>query len=179
MQFTYCPVCGTELVAQERFGEVRQCCPRSECGYIFFLDPKVVAVVLVEQAGQILLGRRNHDPGKGLWSFPSGYVNRGEVVEEAARREVKEETNLDVKVLGLLGVYSESDTPNVLIVYRASIGAASAELKPQAEEVQELGFFDLDALPQLAFSFDRRILGDWAAARARDESKLSVRVGEE
>jgi 8-oxo-dGTP diphosphatase len=159
-QFKFCPRCATPLSEQTRFGAVRQICPN--CDFIFFADPKVVTVVLIEQAGKILLGKRNIEPGLGLWSFPSGYVNRGEAVELAAVREVKEETNLDVRLTGLLGVYSEMDNPIILIVYRAEIINDLSELQADIDEVSELAFFDLKHLPELAFPFDKRILEDWA-----------------
>lgn len=164
-QLKYCPVCSKPLVEEARFGAVRQCCPDRECGFIFFLDPKVVAVVLIEHQGRVLLGKRNHDPGKGLWSFPSGYVNRGEKLEEAAVREVKEETNLDVQLTSLLGVYSEAGSPNILTVYRAALLNGIGTLQPQADEVLELAFFSLDDLPALAFPFDHNILADWATGK--------------
>ncbi len=160
--FKFCPVCGAPLELRARFGAERLCCTNQACGFIYFLDPKLVAVALVEQAGRILLGRRNHNPGKGRWSFPSGYVNRGEQVEDAARREVKEETGLDVRLGGLLNVYSEPGSPNVLLVYLAFPLDLSQPLVAQPEEVQALDYFDLNNLPELAFPYDRQILADWS-----------------
>lgn len=166
-EITYCPRCGKKLIEQERFGAIRQTCPDRACGFIHFLDPKVVAVVLVEHAGKLLLGRRNIDPGKGLWSFSGGYVNRGERVEAAALREVKEETNLDIELGDLLGVYSEVGNPVVLIVYRGH--AASIEkLRPQDDEVMELAFFSPNAIPELAFPYDDNIVAAWIKARNLD-----------
>lgn len=67
----------------------------------------MLVAVVVRREGKFLLGRRNIDPGKGMWSFFGGYVDRGEKVEDAAIPEVKEETNLDVQLEGLIGIYSE------------------------------------------------------------------------
>ena len=66
----------------------------SACGAVFFLDPKVVAGVITELDGRVVMIRRNLEPGLGRWTFPAGFVDRGEVVEEAAAREVKEETGV-------------------------------------------------------------------------------------
>jgi 8-oxo-dGTP diphosphatase len=166
-EITFCPRCGTKLIEQEKFGELRQVCPDANCGFIHFLDPKVVAVVLVEHQGQLLLGRRAIDPGRGLWSFSGGYVNRGERVEAAALREVKEETNLDIELGDLLGVYSEEENPVILIVYR---GRASTieNLRPQDNEVMELAFFSPAEIPALAFPFDENIVAAWLKAREKD-----------
>ncbi len=161
MELKYCPKCATELEMRERFGALRQSCPNPDCGFVFFLDPKVVTVVLIEHEGRIMLGRRNIEPAKGEWSFFGGYVNRGEKVEAAAIREMLEETNLKVELTGLLGVYSQTDHPYVLLAYQAALVSDIKELRPQEEEVMEVGFFAPNEVPPLAFLFDQRILADW------------------
>jgi ADP-ribose pyrophosphatase YjhB (NUDIX family) len=122
----------------------------------------------VTHQDKILLGKRNINPGKGMWSLPGGYVNRTEKVEAAAIREIKEETNLDIKLAtdDLLGVYSATGNPHVLIVYQTQLaGPEIAQLANQPEEVSELAFFGLDALPSLAFMFEEQILADWSKRR--------------
>jgi ADP-ribose pyrophosphatase YjhB (NUDIX family) len=66
-----------------------------------------VAAVVFDGAGRVLLGRRADN---GLWGLPSGRVEAGETVEEAARREVREETGLRVEVMRLIGIYSEPES---------------------------------------------------------------------
>ena len=89
-------------------------------------------------------------------------MDRGEKVEEAAIREVKEETNLDVRLDELLGLYSEKDNPHVLIAYSASvINDDISSLAPQPDEISELAFFTPEEIPELAFPFDTQILRDW------------------
>jgi ADP-ribose pyrophosphatase YjhB (NUDIX family) len=157
----YCLVCGTPLEARHHEDRDRPTCP--SCGFIHYLDPKVaVAVILGDERG-VLLGRRCIDPGSGLWSFPAGYVNRGEVLEEAAVREVLEELGLAVRLTGLVGVYSERGEPVVLVVYAGHVEAG--EPKPDGREVSEVRRFGLDALPEdLAFPHDRQVLADWKRA---------------
>lgn len=157
--YLFCPLCATKLVEQHIYDAQRQTCPM--CGFINFLEPKLVAVVIVEFRGDFLLGRRIMDPGNGLWSFVGGYVNRGEKVEEAAIREVKEETNLDVQLNHLIGVYSERGNPHVVIAYQASIGDNDvSSMAPQENEVSELAFFSLQEMPELAFPVDEQIKQD-------------------
>jgi ADP-ribose pyrophosphatase YjhB (NUDIX family) len=166
LSFKYCPACGTLLVKRMVAGALRAAC--AACDFVAFADPKVVAVVVVEHAGQVLLGRRNMNPARGQWSFITGYVDRGEKVEDAARREVKEETNLEVRLDGLLGVYSATGRPHILIAYRASVSTAALRaLARQPEEVSELAFFSPDALPPLAFPGDYEIFADWRRAVAQ------------
>jgi 8-oxo-dGTP diphosphatase len=159
--YGYCLVCGTPLEARHQEDRERPTCP--SCGFIHYLDPKVaVAVILGDQDG-VLLGRRRIDPGAGLWSFPAGYVNRGEVLEEAAVREVLEELGLAVRLTGLVGVYSHRGEAVVLIVYSGEIEAG--EPRPDCHEVSEVRRFALDALPDdLAFQHDRAVLSDWKRA---------------
>jgi ADP-ribose pyrophosphatase YjhB (NUDIX family) len=158
--FKYCPVCATALIEKNINHVNRPFCPA--CGFILFLDPKLVVVVVVRHDDHFLLGKRNIEPGKGLWSFFGGYVDRGEKVEEAAIREVKEETGLDVQLEALIGIYSERENPHVLIVYQASIiNYQMSSLTMQPEEVSELAFFAREDLPILAFSIDQHILSDW------------------
>ena len=160
-EFGFCLQCGTPLESRLQEDRDRPTCPA--CGFIHYLDPKVaVAVVLGNREG-VLLGRRGIDPGSGLWSFPAGYVNRGELLEEAAVREVLEELGLAVHLTGLVGVYSERGTPVVLVVYAGEILAG--EPVPDGREVSEVRRFALDALPDdLAFPHDRRVLADWKRA---------------
>ena len=156
----YCPACASPMVEKHIFDAPRLTC--TKCDFIFFLNPKLVVVVVISYEGKLLLGKRNINPGKGKWSFVSGYVNRGEAVEDAAIREVKEETNLDVRLEKLIGVYSANGNPNVLVVYQASIvNNELSSLTAQDEEVSELTLFSLEELPELAFPFDNQILADW------------------
>jgi 8-oxo-dGTP diphosphatase len=153
----YCPLCATPLVERFVHDTNRFACP--ECSYILFPAPKLVAVVTVMYHGKVLLGRRNIGPCLGEWSFVSGYIDRGEKVEEAAIREVKEETNLDVQLERLIGIFSSRGNPYVILAFQASIvNDDLTALTAQPDEVSELAFFALDEMPPLAFPTDSAIL---------------------
>lgn len=156
----YCLHCGAALSVREVEGQPRPVC--AACGWVYYADPKVAVAVLVGRDGRILLNRRAIEPGLGRWSFPSGYVNRGEVLQEAARREVWEETSLEVEIGPLFGVYSERGNPVVLVVYTARETRGEPVAGP---EVSEVGWFAPDALPELAFPHDHEIVARWAASR--------------
>jgi len=115
----YCPQCGTKLEEQFIFGRTRAVCPG--CSYVHFEDPKVAVGVVVEKEGRIVLAKRGHEPNYGLWSFPSGFADAGEVLEDAARREVEEETGLSVRIDRLLGVYSTTGERVVFVAYAGSV----------------------------------------------------------
>jgi len=153
---TYCHRCGEPLGEEHVAGALRPKC--GSCGAVVFLDPKVAVVVIASQDSRILMVKRDIDPMMGRWSFPSGYVDRGEVVEDAAVREVREETNVDVSLDALLGVYSRKGAPVVLVAYAASIVGG----RPQAgDEAQEVDMFAVDELPPLPFPDDAEIVADW------------------
>jgi molybdenum cofactor cytidylyltransferase len=159
--FTFCPRCATPLEIQPvRYDNGREhpVCP--SCRFVVWDDPKVAALTLIEWEGGLLLGRRRENPGHGRWSFPSGFVDRGEVVEDAARRETKEETGLDVGLTGLVGVYSETGNPVIVIAYAAEVRGGILQAN---DDLQELRSFDPDHLPEMAFAHDTRIIADWQA----------------
>lgn len=154
----YCPNCAQPLAEREAFGRVRPVCP--SCGYVGFRDPKVAAAVIVERDGGILLTRRAHDPGRGRWGLPAGYMEWDEPVEGAAAREVLEETGLIVRLERLVGVYSFPDRGVVLVVYAGQI--VGGELCA-SEESEAVAFFAPDELPDLAFAENAAIIADWRA----------------
>ncbi|GAC1314788.1 MAG: NUDIX domain-containing protein [Chloroflexota bacterium] len=158
----YCFRCGTPLVLRHQEDRDRPTCPA--CGFIVYLDPKVAVAVVVGDGERVLLGRRAIDPSSGLWSFPAGYVNRGEILEEAAIREVFEELGIVIRLTGLVGVYSAAGDAVILVVYSGEI--VSGEPHADGHEVTEVRTFRLDALPpDLAFPHDRQVLLDWKRVR--------------
>jgi len=134
-------------------------CP--ECSRVIFYDPKVAAICIVPRDGKVLMIRRGTDQGYGLWGLPGGYVDRGEVVEQAASREVWEETGLKVEPGELVGLFSEDGDPVIVAVFGARETGGTLEAGPEALEV---GFFPVDDLPELAFPRDRDVLAKWQAA---------------
>jgi 8-oxo-dGTP diphosphatase len=164
--YQYCPRCAAPLAVKFVYNAERSTCLK--CGFVHFLEPKLVTVVLVQREGKYLLGKRMMNPALGRWSFISGYVDRGEQVEEAAVREVKEETNLDVRLEALIGIYSERDNPNVVVAYRASIiDDDISQMAAQPDEVSELAFFSPDEMPELAFPSDRTLFNKCRRQRER------------
>ncbi|MGC4190918.1 MAG: NUDIX hydrolase [Thermomicrobiales bacterium] len=168
----FCQRCGNPTEEREIDGAMRPVCV--SCGAVTWLDPKVAVAVVIARDGNVLLGRRaRHTRAPGTWSFPAGFVDRGEVVEAAARREVQEETGLAVTLGPALGVFSQAGDPVILIVYPAM--DVVGEPAPN-DDLTDLGWFapaDFAAL-ELAFPHDITILdawqewqaGNWRAVRA-------------
>ena len=155
----FCPRCAGE--ADVAFPRSLRC---PHCGYGAFYNPKPVASAIPWDAdGRIVLLRRAFDPGAGLWTFPGGFVDLGESVEDAARREAREELEIDVDLGGLVGVYSREDERVVLIVFEAR----AAGTPRTTEEATEVGHFAPDDIPwdELAFWSTERALRDLLRAR--------------
>ena len=153
---SFCGQCGSRVEERVAFGRNRAVCP--QCSLVHFEDPKVAVGVVAERNGQIVLERRAHDPNAGGWSFPSGFVEAGEVLEDAAIREVEEETGLRVRIDRLLGVYSTAGERVVFVAYAGSV--EGGELAA-GEECLEVGYFDPESLPELAFPHDSAIISVW------------------
>src|ERR687889_2596561 len=112
----FCPRCGRS--ADVEFPRFISC---AHCGYGAYYNPNPVAAAIPATAdGRIILLRRGFDPGKGLWTFPGGFVDLGESVEDAATREIMEEIVVEAHLEHLVGVYSKPDDRIVLIVFAAT-----------------------------------------------------------
>ena len=153
----FCPRCSARLEMREVNGAQRPRCP--DCGRVIYYDPKLAATVVVERDDRVLMVRRAIQPGIGLWSLPGGYVDRGEVVEKAAAREVLEETGLQVDITGR-GIFSEEGHP---VVLQPSTRRSAARPSP-ARRSLSLGSFSCE-LPPLAFPRDPIILEAWKQSR--------------
>ncbi len=113
----------------------------------------------------MLLTRRAIEPARGLWTFPGGYVDWGEDVRDAARRETLEEVGLAIELTGLLGLYSYPAAPVVVVVYLAAVPEGAIP-RPETSEVLEAAYFGPAEIPwaALAFPSTRDALRDWAAS---------------
>ncbi len=157
----FCPMCGTRLENRERYGTMRPICPA--CGHIVFFMPAVAVLTLILQDERVLMVQRAHDPKKGLWVLPAGFVEWDEDPAAAAVREVLEETCLTVKIDRLLDVFHTPDDgglADIVIAYAATI----LEGTPRAaDDAEDIGWFSRDNLPEMAFLPTERIMARWVA----------------
>jgi 8-oxo-dGTP diphosphatase len=165
-QFRFCPVCGSPLEPRVlKIGEpMRLVCTSSACGFVFYLDPKVaVGTIIGMPDGRIVLVKRAIEPGHGLWVFPGGYVDRGEDVRLAAVREAREEAGIEIRLDGLVGIYSYAGSTPVVIVYRAAWSRGELAVD---DENSEIRLFTAADLPwnELAFRSTREALRDYLAS---------------
>jgi mutator protein MutT len=133
-------------------------CP--SCGLIVYFNPKVAAGVIIEDGEGTILIRRGIEPAYGKWTFPGGYVNRGERPEDAAVREVAEEVGLNVSLTALHGIYSYTNHPIIVIVYRGLIVDGTLNVSPECLDVRHVS---PSAIPwdDLAFPSTAEALRAW------------------
>lgn len=163
MEYRFCPPCGGALEKRSlKAGDPdRLVC--AACGFVFYLDPKVaVGTIITTGDARLVLVRRAIEPGYGLWVFPGGFVDRGEELVTAARREAREESGLEVRLDRLVNMYSYPKAAVIIVVYAAT--AMSGELCGD-EECLEARLFSTDELPwdALAFQSTREALRDYLA----------------
>lgn len=160
--YRYCPSCGGTLEARLlKAGDPRRLVC-TKCGFVLYLDPKVAVgtIITADDDDRIVLVRRAIEPGYGLWVFPGGYVDRGEEVTAAARREAREESGLEVRLDGLINVYSYPGRPLIIVVYSAT--KVGGELCTD-EECLEARLFSRAEIPwgDLAFRSTHEALRDY------------------
>jgi 8-oxo-dGTP diphosphatase len=120
--------------------------------------------MLIVRDGQVLLGRRRDDPGAGLWDIPGGFLEEGEDVTDGLRREIREETGLEIEPLEFLGAWNEAYW-NRVVLCLTWLGRSTGGEEQPGDDLVELRWFGRDERPrgaELAFpSFDE-ILAVWA-----------------
>ena len=129
----------------------------TDCGFIHFVEPRIAVGAMVMKGSRLLLVQRVYAPEKGKWCLPAGYLDPGELPEDAARREVLEETNLDVEIGALEAVYSDPSGRGaaIILVYNATV--RGGELKA-LDDAAAARFCALDDLPEIAFDSTRDII---------------------
>jgi 8-oxo-dGTP diphosphatase len=121
-----------------------------------YLAPALTADAVLLKGREVLLVKRGREPFRGAWALPGGFVEVGERVEDACRRELMEETGLKGDIVDLLGVYSDpkrdprGHTVTVAYVLKVSGIVAIAA----GDDAEEARWFALDSLPSLAFDHD-------------------------
>lgn len=160
----YCSRCGAPMTKAIPPGDnhPRHVC--TKCAFIHYLDPKVACGTIPEIDGRIALIERGIEPRKGFWSFPCGFMEIDETTEQAALRETKEETGLDVAIDGHLGTYSYPDNfyggAIVVVVYRAKILSGTLKADDDCSDAKMVGPKEIP-WDQLAFKSSISAMQDW------------------
>lgn len=157
----YCMMCGAKMEMKVIEDREREICPN--CEWIYYKQYKVSAGVRIEKNGRLLLVQRGIEPWKSKWYLPAGYLEVDEEPQQAAVREAREETGLNVKILGLAGIYTYNDDPRgngIVFLYDAEV--SEGELKLSSETL-DVGYYSVEeiSLMQLANMAAKKQVSDW------------------
>ena len=161
-EWRFCPRCRAELRHE---GSRVEC---EACGFVAYASSKATAGALVEDdEGRLLLARRAHEPFKGRWDIPGGFLEEGEHPLDGLRRELREETGLEVEPVEFLGVWmdrygGDSTAEATLNLYWTAL-VTGGEAAP-ADDVDDLRWFVRHELPEageLAFENVPLVLAAW------------------
>ena len=114
-----------------------------------------VDIFIYNENHEFILIKRKNDPYKDCWALPGGFVDYGEKTEDAAIREAKEETSIDVELERLFNVYSEPDrdprrhTVSIVYLARGNFDDAKAD-----DDANDIGVFSFDVLEEKKLAFD-------------------------
>lgn len=138
-------------------GEDRERRVCQTCGYIDYVNPRIVTGVVAHAGGRILLCRRAIEPRKGFWTLPAGFLELGESVEDGAKREAREEAMAELEIETMLAVYSIPRIGQVQIFFRAKLLNEPAP-GPESLEVMLVEWDDVPwtelAFPSVKWSLD-------------------------
>jgi ADP-ribose pyrophosphatase YjhB (NUDIX family) len=160
----WCPRCANELRGDERRVEC------AHCGFVAYPSSKPTAGALCEdEAGRVLLVRRAHEPFKGRWDIPGGFLEEGEHPLDGLRRELSEETGLEIEPREFVGIwmdrYGGDSTAEATLNLYWTARVLGGEAQP-ADDVDDLRWFAPDELPgndELAFQNVPLVLSAWRA----------------
>jgi len=156
----FCGCCGAEMKPHADAAERAFVCP--SCGYAAYPRIAPAVIVLVTKGDKALLQRNTHYKG-AAWTLVAGFVDPGENLEEAVRREIREEASIEVADIRYAGSQTWPYPSNIMIGFRAEY--AAGELKPDGAEVVESGWFGRGNLPQIPQpgSIARKMIDAWLA----------------
>jgi ADP-ribose pyrophosphatase YjhB (NUDIX family) len=145
-------------------------CPSCGKPVVMYKNPVPTVDIIIEMDGGIILIKRRNPPYG--WALPGGFVDYGESLEQAAVREAREETCLDIELKGQLGAYSEPDRDprqhTLSVVFKAG-----AQGEPRAaDDAADIGIFTEDRIPhELAFDH-AKILRDYFSSKRHDRAGI-------
>lgn len=160
MAYKYCSICGKKL-KQRKDGHLA--C--AKCAFVNYRNPRPTVTALVLYKNKLLLTRRARAPFKGWWDLPGGFLDKGERTEDCARRELKEETGLNIKLKKLFGIYpgtypSAFDPFNVIaIVYLAT--SRDGKLEAHDDVCESRWFAKKDMPTKISFDSNQLIIKDF------------------
>ncbi len=180
LRLRFCSQCAAPVDARRIEGRTRDVC--SSCETVFYQNPLPVAACLVLNARhEVLLVKRRNAPHEGMWCLPIGFAETGETIGQAARRELKEETGIDGRIVRLLDAdSSQSNFYGDLLIVTFELQKVGG-VEEAGDDAEATSYFALDDLPPLAFVSNEKAIRFCAIAHedewAIQESFRRLNIG--
>ena len=163
LAYHYCPKCGAALQVVAHDGVEHQQC--TQCGYVLYMNQNVCVSALFVQDGRMLLVRRAIEPAKGKLDFVGGFVEPNESVEDAIKREVKEELGVETKISRFIGVYGPDPYPvgdvvvyNSAVTYLCTITSGTPTPHDDVASIEWWSLHELPAPSEMAFPSQSQVI---------------------
>lgn len=171
LKINFCHQCGEPTSSLQPEGEDRLRDVCTSCGFIQYLNPRVVVGTLPMCGSKVLLCKRAIEPRRGYWTLPAGYLECGETAQQGARRESLEEAGITLAELSLYAVY---DIPHINQMYLFYRGLMSSAEFSAGHESLEVALFEEDEIPwdDIAFQAIGHLLRTYFEHRKTGEYPL-------
>lgn len=155
----YCPQCGSKLVTRNIDGKRKQVCSSENCAFVFWNNPVPVVAALVELGGYYIIARNKAWP-RGIFSVITGYLEQGEIPEEAVVREVTEELGLQGTITRFLGNYMFREKNQLILGYEVS-GSGTIQTNHELAEIRQLSPKELSDYDFRPLYITEQLVHDW------------------
>ncbi|MCX6356500.1 MAG: NUDIX hydrolase, partial [Candidatus Aureabacteria bacterium] len=166
----FCVNCGGALVRRHHEGRIRPLCPR--CGWVLFKNPASASAVAILMGNRLVMVRRRLPPCPGAWCLPAGFQEHDESPEETAVREVREETNLEIRLHALHAVYFSTAVRGKNTVVHVYLATATGGSMLPGDDAAAVKAFPLNRLPKrIAFRKQLAVI-DYLRKRIRGSRRI-------
>ncbi|SMC37840.1 ADP-ribose pyrophosphatase YjhB, NUDIX family [Desulfocicer vacuolatum DSM 3385] len=177
MEIKFCSNCGGNMKQGIPHGDDHMRAICTQCGFIHYLNPKVVVGCIPQWGDKILMCKRNIEPGKGKWTLPAGYLENGETMEAGAARETLEETRGMVNITGPCRLFNIPHVNQIYMMFRAELTSREFGPTPESTHVQ---LFQKEEIPwdNIAFSVIHKTLKDFFSEKHRGSHSFEIKTME-
>ncbi len=155
----FCPMCKKELILKQIDEKERLCCPDSNCGFVFWNNPVPIVAGIVETPEGVILAHNKAWPAR-IYSVITGFLESGELPEEAVKRETFEELGLNIHRTCFIGIYPFNEMNQVIMAYHV-IADGKVTLN---EELDDYKVIPKDKLKGWSFGTGLAV-NDWVKKR--------------
>jgi len=152
----FCLHCGGDIIKKYEHNVLRDFC--SSCHSYFYDNPLPVVSSILDNSRSILLVKRNRKPFKGHWCLPTGFAETGESIEDAALRELREESGIKGKIVRLLDVDSYKSRFYGDLLFLTFVVEQTGGKLAAGDDSAKAQFWPIEKIPPLAFRPNRRAL---------------------